>query len=359
MKTIISKKVLIFIVLIVVLIIGSSCGEEKIEESFTGEWLASQNTLEGSIYTGDITFVSTEEGKFKISNSFNTISMEGNYVLKEDGKIELECEGEFLPPYFWESSYLDEYNYEFVSEDVFIISYYDNEIAFFRQAESLLLEELKNDNWLTGNGLEEDKVIYRVEMTDDEINFYLLDGDTILRIINGRNLEYDEEKSELRFIPDTSVYFEPPYMWYSDMEKDMKEISISVELDDSKMVLTYKDIPITFYNDFMYMTDTEAEIYKLFGNSWVLNEGSKYYTLDFLMGDTVFVSCYDETENEYFNGAVLIDENLHKMNFYIEIFKDIPEFLGGLENEIIVDYEFENDTIVLTSGDETLVLEPR
>ena len=333
----------------------SGCGNVGFKESFTGTWSASQNTLKGNIYTGDITLKVKDDGSFQITDELGKISMVGKLVIKDKTTIELNCNQDgFIPPIFWSASKSDSYTYDFITADSVVISYKGNTIAFYRGVNNITADALKNDNWLTNNGIDNTEITYRAEITDTEINIYILDGEKIVRILNGKNLIYDSKKNQISFVPDTSVGFEPPSVWYSQMGNKIQEIVLDVEQKDNYMTLSYKGIPIKFYSDLMYQMDSNTNIYKLFDSSWVYKTATHTYEITFALGDTVFANCVDELGNEYFNGATLIDEIKNKMDFYVDAKTQTTELWGGLATEMSMDFSLAGNKLLLTYNGQTI-----
>ncbi len=95
-------KILVFNVFFLSVLLFSGCGKIT-TESFEGIWIASHNTLNGNIYTGDLNLSVTEDGGFVLENSFKTVLMEGSLSVADDSILEISCEGEnFMPPVCWD-----------------------------------------------------------------------------------------------------------------------------------------------------------------------------------------------------------------------------------------------------------------
>lgn len=354
------KKIPLKLSFLIILVFGlaalsTGCGDKGFKESFTGIWNASQNSLNGNIYTGNIVMEVQEDGAFTISDDLGGINMSGDLKVVDETSIQLKCSSEtFTPPTCWNSSETDTYNYDFISEDVVVIDYLGNEIAFFRGVENQTPEELKNDNWLTNNGLDSGEITYRVKINDEDIDFFIVDGENIVRLFHGRNLQYDSSKEQLSFVPDTSVGYEPPVIWYSDMGNEIKEIVLDVVQKDNYIILSYEGNEIKFYNDLLYNMDTESDIYNLMDSNWTYEAGGMTYELNLIFGDSIYAYCKDEDGNDVFGGTVLLDENAKTMYFYFDIKSGNTDFWGGITDEMSMTYLVTADKFDLTYNGNTV-----
>lgn len=349
------KLYILIISVIGIAAVSIGCGGSGFKESFTGNWSASQNSLNGNIYTGNIILEVQEDGKFNISDDVGNVSMSGELKVVDEAKIELDCQEDgFSPPECWNSSEKDTYIYKFISEDVVVIEYLENKIAFYREVVNQTPDELKNDNWLSNNGLDSGEITYRVEISDDTINFYIVDGENIVRLFYGRNLYYDSSKSQISFVADTSVGYEPPSEWYSTMGNEMKEIVLDVSQSDNYMILSYEGIEIKFYNNLLYNMDTDSDIYYLIDSSWTYETEGKEYQLDLVFGHSIYATCVDENNTDCFSGTVFLDENAKTMVFYFDLKSEIELFWGGITDEMNMTYNVDSDSLELNSNGITL-----
>jgi hypothetical protein len=158
-------KILVFNVFFLSVLLFSGCGKIT-TESFEGIWIASHNTLNGNIYTGDLNLSVTEDGGFVLENSFKTVLMEGSLSVADDSILEILVKVKILCLLSAGCGEKDQYGFRFINEQVFVLEYEGNEIAFYKGDSADSTDSIEDSNWITGNGLNGEEIVYKVEISE-------------------------------------------------------------------------------------------------------------------------------------------------------------------------------------------------